>query len=82
MSKGQDRHDTPIVVDSVATFSVSPFIEDLIPGTVEEVKGSVQNLSSSSRITVKGFARWTVLDANGKVTHIEPLTHIVPDASI
>ena len=47
---------TPIVIDSGATFSTTPFEADISPGTLERIKGSVKNLSGDSAITARGFS--------------------------
>jgi len=47
ISTSKDRHETPIVVDSGASFPVSPFPEDLIPGTIKEMSSDIQNLMSN-----------------------------------
>lgn len=63
---------THIVIDSGATFGVSPFEEVIIPGTVEEVNSSVKNLTGSSKIIKKGVGRWHIVDHLGKW---QPLNH-------
>ena len=74
--------NTPIVVDTGATFGTTPYKEDLIPGTIEEVKSSVRNLSGSSKITARGFGRWFVNDVNSVSTVIEPFLQLVPNSEV
>ena len=75
-------NSTPIVIDTGATFGTTPFIEDLIPGTVEKVEGAVRNLSGNSNITARGFGRWNVKDINGVSTVIEPFLQVVPKSEV
>ena len=46
---------TPIVIDTGATFGMTPFVDDPIPGTMEHVKSSVNNLFGKSDTTACGF---------------------------
>ena len=75
-------NSTPVVVDSGATFATTPFMSDLIPGTIEKVNESVQNLTVTSNITARGFGRWNVIDVNGVPAIIEPYMQVVPDSEV
>ena len=75
-------NSTPIVIDTGATFGTTPFVEDLIPGTIEKVEGAVRNLSGNSNITARGFGRWNVKDINGVSTIIEPFLQVVPKSEV
>ena len=75
-------NSTPVVVDSGATFATTPFMSDLIPGTIEKVNESVQNLTATSSITARGFGRWNVIDVNGVPAIIEPYMQVVPDSEV
>ena len=77
-----DTRSTPIVVDSGATFGTTPFVSDLIPGTIEQVDLSVNNLSGSSAITARGFGRWIVEDIHGNRSILEPYLHVVPKSDV
>ena len=44
------RDNTPIVIDSCTTFGFTPSVEDLLPGTQEDVDLSVQHLIGYSKI--------------------------------
>ena len=73
---------TPIVIDTGATFGTTPFVDDLIPGTMEPVKSSVNNLSGKSDITARGFGRWHVKDVKGVTAIIEPFLQVVPNSNV
>ena len=73
---------TPVVIDFRATFGTIPFLEDLIPGTIEKIDLSVKNLSGSSAITARGFGRWTVEDIHGNHALLEPYLHVVPSSDV
>ena len=75
-------HVTPIVIDSGATFGTTPFVEDIIPGTLEATDLSVKNLSGSSSITARGFGRWCVKDVHNTTAIIEPFLHVVPQLDV
>ena len=75
-------NNTPIVVDSGATFGITPFVEYIIPGTLKAIELDVNNLSGKSKITARGFGRWTVKDKHGTTATIEPFLHVVPTAEI
>ena len=73
---------TPIVIDSGATFGTTPHVEDIIPGTLQNVDLSVKNLSGTSDITAKGFGRWCVQDIHNNTAIIEPFLHVVPNSDV
>ena len=75
-------NNTPIVIDSGATFGITPFVEDIIPGTLEAIDLDVNNLSGKPKITARVFGIWTVKDKHGTAATIEPFLHVVPTADI
>ena len=74
--------NTPVIIDPGATFSCTPFIEDIVPDTIEHVDLSVKNLSGHSAISAKGFGRWSVMNVHGNVGTLEPYMHVVPQSEV
>ena len=75
-------NNTPIAVDSSATFGITPYNDDIILGTLEEIDLDVNNLSGKSKITGRGFGRWTVQDKHDTTATIEHFLHVVPGSEV
>ena len=76
-----DSSNYPIVIDSGASFSLTPNIEDFItPLTPVNVK--LTNLDGETPVAGVGTVEWVIRDVNGKVHTIRCEAFYVPKAQI
>ena len=75
-----ERKNTPIVVDTGASTSVSPFKEDFVRFT--ESESTVTGIGAKAKVEGHGIVRWTIYDSNGKETTVETEAIYMPSASI
>jgi hypothetical protein len=77
-----NRDNMPIVIDTGASLSLTPnindFIGDLKPAHIQDLNG----LSSKTTVVGVGRVRWTVCDLFGVVRNIETTAYYVPEATI
>ena len=76
------RDETPIVIDTGASFSLTPFKEDFCGGIEETNMEDLQGLSSRTKVHGTGFIEWTIVDLYGVVRTIKTRAYYVPEASI
>jgi hypothetical protein len=81
LSRKQDK--LPIVIDSGASYSVTPNLQDFV-GPIE--KCSTNELNSLKNSTIKvvgqGTVEWKIQDLFGTVRSVKTMAFYVPDASI
>ena len=82
LKESTDYQFTVEGIDFGATFGITPFVKDIISGTLETIDLDVNNLSGKPKITARGFGRWTVKDKNEAAATIEPFLHVVPTTDI
>ena len=70
-------NNTPIVIDSDATFGITPYVDNILLGALGEIDLDINNLSSKQKITARGFGRWTVQDKHYISATIEPFLYVV-----
>lgn len=77
-----DESDLPIVFDTGASLSVTPFLSDFVgeleEPDVEEMKGLVDSV----QVKGVGIVEWVIRDANGKVGIIRTKAYYIPKATI
>ena len=82
LTDNSHRPDVPIVIDTGASFSLTPFINNftskLEPSDIKEMHG----LSDSVMVKGVGWVEWLTKDANGQVAVIKTRSYYVPDADI
>ena len=71
-----------IIVDSGATYAITPHIEDFIPGTYVTMNSTVKGLTSTTPLIGRGTVRWRFTDIHGIPATIEALAHHIPSAEV
>ena len=74
------REDTPIVIDTGASTSVSPYREDFV--TFTESRSTVTGIGSKGVVEGHGSVRWSIYDSNGNETVIETAAIYMPAATV
>ena len=74
--------DYPIVIDTGASISVSPNIEDFVDGISDANVKDVRGLNHSTTVHGMGMVEWTVYDVHHSVKTIRTMAFYVPDATI
>lgn len=74
--------DVPIVIDTGASLSVSPFESDFVSNIRPTETDDLQGLSGATEVKGRGKVRWTIRDVFGSVRIIETEAYYVPRASI
>jgi hypothetical protein len=78
----QKRHELPIVIDSGASYSVTPTLADFIgpiePCSTKELNG----LNASIKVIGHGTVEWKIQDLFGTVRSMKTKAFYVPDASV
>ena len=77
-----NANDVPIVIDSGASYALTPFFEDFITPLKSCKIKSLQGLSSKADVKGKGLVEWTIVDMFGVVRKIQVTACYVPSASI
>ena len=74
--------EVPIVFDTVASVSISPFAEDFVNLKTNTNGHTVTGLSHPSNVQGTGTVRWSVMSDDGKAQTIETQAYYVPDARV
>ena len=74
------RQDTPIVIDTGASSSLSPFKEDFVSFT--PTRSTVTGIGSKSEVLGYGTVRWAIYDQNQRKITIETKALYMPAANI
>ena len=78
-----DRHlDVPIVIDTGASFSLTPFMSDFTSPIEPPDVDSLTGLTDKVDVKGVGWVEWTVRDSNGQVALIRTRAYYVPKADI
>lgn len=78
----QGSPTAPIVIDTGASVSVTPFKTDFVGPIQVLPSSSVRGLVGSTKIHGIGPVKWTLRDMNGIVAAIETPAYYIPDADI
>ena len=74
--------ETMIILDSGATFAITPHIEDFLPNSYVSVNSTVRGLTSTTPITGRGTIRWQFKDIHGVPATLEVFAHHIPSAEV
>ena len=74
--------ETMIILDSGATFAITPHLEDFIPGTYVPINSTVKGLTSTTPIIGKGTIRWQFKDIHGIPATLKAFAHHIPLAEV
>jgi Reverse transcriptase (RNA-dependent DNA polymerase) len=79
---GQDKRLLPIVLDTGASTSITPYIDDFVgplePASVDEIRG----ISGTTRVVGKGTVEWLIRDYWNVVRSVRTTAYYVPDINI
>jgi hypothetical protein len=74
--------DYPIVIDTGASISVSPVLNDFVEGISDTNVCDLKGLNHSTEVRGMGMVEWTIYDVHNKVKTIQTLAFYAPDATI
>ena len=78
-----DRHlDIPIVIDTGASFSLTPFLSDFTSVIEPPDVDSLTGLTDKVEVQGVGWVEWSVRDSKGQVALIRTRAYYVPKADI
>lgn len=77
-------NDPPIVIDSGASYSVTPLMSDFVEGTFVSKPSTVDHFSGSTVYSGFGQAHWRFASSDGGLPHdiLPEKTHLIPSAQI
>jgi hypothetical protein len=78
---GLNAADAPIVIDSGASLSISPYQGDFV-GDIEQLNSTIQGISTVTKIAGVVTVRWTFKDVFGTIKIIETRAYYIPDAGV
>ena len=82
LTEGGPKCDVPIVFDSGASDSITPFIDDFVSKIVPADTDSLGGLSGTAKVTGMGIVEWNVRDTYGRSTRIRTTAYLVPEATV
>ena len=74
--------EIPVVIDTGASYALTPIREDFIDNLVPSKLGSLQGLSSKAKVAGEGTVEWTIYDVNGVIKTVRVRAYYVPSATI
>jgi hypothetical protein len=78
----QKKHELPIVIDSGASYSVTPNLDDFV-GPIEKAETQELNgLNATIKVIGQGTVEWKIQDLFGTVRSVKTLAFYVPEANI
>ena len=80
--QGAHRCDTPVVLDTGCSTSVTPHLQDFISDLTPVENGELHGLSDSVTIAGIGWIEWPVRDVFGKVAIIRTRAFHIPSARV
>jgi hypothetical protein len=78
---GLNAADTPIIIDSGASLSISPH-RGVFAGDIEQLNSTIQGISTGTSIEGVGTVSWTFKDVFGTIKIIETHAYHIPDAGV
>ena len=75
------RTNTPIVIDTGASISCTPFLEDFIT-ELTEIETELTGLSDKINVAGSGTVEWTIRDWFGRVAVVRTTAYHVPEANV
>ena len=71
-----------IILDSGATYAITPHLDDFIKGTYVSINSTVRGLTSTTPIIGRGTIRWSFKDIHGVPATLEAFAHHIPSAEV
>ena len=81
LTGGVHKNDAPIVLDTGASISITPYRSDFIGG-LEECDVELHGLSDIVKVEWIGWVEWSIQDSFGQVAKIHSRTYLVPAGNI
>ena len=81
-TQGMSHPQTMIILDSGATYAITPHIEDFLPGSYVSINATVRGLTSTTPIIGRGTVRWQFQDVHGVPATLETFAHHIPSAEV
>ena len=75
------KNDAPIVLDTGASISITPYRSDFI-GDLEECDVELHGLSDTVKVEGIGWVEWSIQDSFGQVAKIRTRAYLVPARNI
>ena len=75
------RDEVPVVIDSGASYSLTPFIEDFVD-PLQPANIDLQGLSSKANVKGEGTVEWSIRDVFGVTRTVRTKAYFVPSATI
>ena len=82
LSKGSASNNVPIVLDSGASFSITPFKQDFVTPIQSTSSKKMRGIADSLRIEGVGTVSWPIRDVFGRTRTVSTQAFCVPDATI
>ena len=76
------KNDRPIVIDSGASYSVSPFLMGFVTLIEDAPHDALNGLDSAIKVQGRGMVEWEIQDVDGNVRTIRTMAYFVPTAQI
>ena len=74
--------DVPIVMDTGCSFSVTPFLGDIIGELEQADVNEMHGLKDSCKVTGMGLAKWPIRDVFGRNADLLVKCYVIPDARV
>jgi len=82
LSNGNTQCNTPVVLDTGASFSLTPFIAKFVTPIVSTSSKEMKGIANSLRIQGVGTVFWPIRDVFGRTRTVTTQAFYVPDADI
>ena len=81
LSGGKNSNDAPIVIDTGASISITPYRSDII-SDLEECDVVLHGLSDTVKVEGIGWVEWSIQDTFGQVAKIRTRAYLVPEGHV
>ena len=81
-TQNMSHPETMIILDSGATFAITPHLADFLPGSYVSITSTVRGLTSTTPIIGRGTVRWQFRDVHGVPATLETFAHHIPSAEV
>ena len=81
LTGGVHKNDAPIVLDTGASISVTPYESDFV-SDLEECDVELHGLSDTVKVEGIGWVEWSIQDSFGQVAKIRTRAYLVPAGNI
>ena len=82
LQKGTDSRNIPIVLDTGASFSLTPVLSDFVSAIEKCPTKEMTGLTDSVMIVGVGDVEWAIRDHMGQVQIIRTKSYYIPKASV